>query len=354
MRQTLHIAMAVLLGLGAGGCGELQNEPFRFGTVHGQLTESDSAVALVSVMGSPELRSSVAPDGTFTLEQVPAGKAELFIIASGSRTLRAPLIVQGGQSVTVGPLTPKEASFLSLRVRAPAHQGVAQARVSLAGTPVEQLTLDKNERVSVGPLPDGCYTLDISLPGFPEVQSEACVSAGEHKEVRVNLPAPESGCSVTGCSDDFLCMPDGRCVECVEDAHCGPGLVCHSSRCEGEVPACTSCDGDWQCGPSSRCQELPEGVTACVETCSASESCEGGFTCQAGRCLPDTAHFSGCQAYARLGTPCTNDEACRDEGIVNGICLSDACTFRCATSRECPSDFACEEVMGSRVCVPEE
>ena len=85
MRQTLHIAMGAGLVLGVLACGELENAPFRIGTVHGRLTESDPSVALVSLMGNPELRSGVAADGSFTLEHVPAGQAELFIVASASK-----------------------------------------------------------------------------------------------------------------------------------------------------------------------------------------------------------------------------------------------------------------------------
>jgi Cys-rich repeat protein len=351
MRQTLHIAMGVLLTLGSMGCGELENAPFLIGTVHGQLTESDPSTAVVSVMGSPELRSTVATDGTFKLEQVPAGEAELFIIASGSKTLRVPLIVQGGQSISVGVLTPKEASFLSVRVRAPSHQPVDGAQVSLVGTPMEPLRPNQDGRLSLGPLPDGCYTLKVSLSGFPEVSSDTCVSAGERKDVKVNLPAPSSGCMVTGCSGDFLCMLDGQCVECTEDSHCGAGFACRGSRCEGEGGACTSCEGDWQCKSGSSCQELPEGVAACVETCRDSNDCEDGFLCQTGRCLPDSAQYTGCRAYGQVGATCNGDAHCRSLGIVNGLCLGGTCTVRCTSGDECPTNFSCEDATGGRVCV---
>lgn len=351
MRQTQHIAMGFLLTLGSLGCGELENAPFRIGTVHGQLTESDPATALVSVMGSPELRGTVEPDGSFVLMQVPAGEAELFIIASASKTLRVPLIVQGGQSVSLGLLTPKEASFLSVRVRPPSHQPVEQAQVSLVGTPLEPLPVDEDGRLSVGPLPDGCYTLNVSLPGFPDVRSDTCVSAGEKKEVKVNLPAPSSGCMETGCSDDFLCMPDGQCVECTEDSHCGPGFSCRSSRCEGEGAACASCEGDWQCKSDSSCQELPDGAMACAEACRDSNDCEDGFLCQAGRCLPNPALYTGCRAYSQVGASCNGDAQCRSQGLVNGLCLEGTCTVRCASGSECPLSFSCEDATGGRVCV---
>lgn len=351
MRQTLHITMAVLLTLGSLGCGELENAPFRIGTVHGQLTESDPGAALVSVMNAPELRARVEPDGSFVLKEVPAGAAELFIIASASKTLRVPMIVQGGQSISVGVLTPKEASFLSVRVKAPAHQPVDGAEVSLEGTPVEPVRPSENGRLLIGPLPDGCYTLTVSLSGFPEVHSDTCVSEGEHKEVKVNLPAPNSGCMETGCSGNFLCMPDGQCVECTEDSHCGPGFSCHGSRCEGEGEACTPCEGDWQCESEASCQELPDGAMACVESCTGGDECEEGFVCQAGRCLPDPAQYTGCKAYRQMGAACGGDAECRGKGLVNGICAGGTCTLRCSTGDECPSDFSCEDSTGGPVCV---
>jgi hypothetical protein len=353
MRQTLHIAMVAGLVLGALGCGELENAPFRIGTVHGRLTESDASVALVAVMGAPQLRSGVAPDGTFTLEQVPAGPAELFIVASPSKALRFPLIVQGGQSVSVGPLAPKEASALSVRLKAPAHEPVGRAQITLVGTPLEPLQPDGDGRLSVGPLPDGCYTLTITVPGFPAVTSDTCVSAGESKEVKVNLPTPSSGCAVTGCSDDFLCVADGRCVECLEDSHCGPGLSCRGSRCEGAGPPCTRCEGDWQCGSNASCQELPEGSSACVETCTDSDDCKDGFTCQSGRCLPDLAQFNGCQAFVQLGASCDNPAQCRSAGLINGLCAEGRCTIPCVSSRMCPDSFSCENTTAGRVCLPE-
>jgi hypothetical protein len=354
MRHALHIAMVAGLVLGSLGCGELQNAPFRIGTVKGQLTQSDASVALVAVLGAPQVRSSVAPDGSFTLEQVPAGRAELFIVASASKTLRVPVLVPGGQSVSVGPLEPKEASFLVVRLKAPAHESVSQAQVTLVGTPLEPLQPDMAGRVSMGPLPEGCYTLSIVLSGFPVVTSEVCVSAGALADVKVNLPPPDSGCAVTGCSDDFLCVTDGRCVECLEDAQCGTGLSCRGMRCEGEGPVCSSCEGDWQCRANASCQELPDGTSACVESCANLNTCGNGFTCQADRCLPDTAQFNGCQAYRMVGATCDSQARCQSAGLINGLCVSGRCTIPCDSGRECPEFFSCETLAEGRVCVPNE
>ncbi|HEX8705706.1 MAG TPA: carboxypeptidase regulatory-like domain-containing protein [Myxococcaceae bacterium] len=344
MRHTLHIAMAVLLALSLGGCGELENDPFRTGTVHGQLTESDQKVALVSVLGSPGLRSHVTKEGQFTLEDVPAGPAELFIVASANRALRVPLTVPGGQSLSLGELVPLEASFLSLRVKAPEEQEVEKAQVSLVGTPLQRLDLDEEGELLIGPVPDGCYTLILSLKDVPDVTSETCVSAGETKEVKVNLPEGR-----------LHCTPNGQCFECLEDSHCGTGLTCRGFRCEGAGAVCTPCDGDWKCRSGTSCQTLPEGGFACVERCTDSDDCEEGFTCQAGQCLPDTARFQGgCPAFRRIGATCEGDARCRSLGLVDGLCAAGVCTYPCTSDHECPDSFSCEASTAGTVCQPHE
>ncbi|WP_224246335.1 carboxypeptidase regulatory-like domain-containing protein [Hyalangium gracile] len=349
MHHRLHIAMAVVLGaLGTGGCGGLANEPFLFGTVSGRLVGADASVARVSVLGKPELSSTVKGDGSFTIERVPAGAAELFIIASATKTLRQPLIVQGGQSVSLGELEPKEASFLSVRVKSPDNERVTEGRLVLEGTPSEQ-SLDDKGRAEVGPLPDGCYSLLVSARSFPDVSSETCVSAGEKKEVKINLSEPSGGCATTGCVDDYQCAQSGRCVECLEDTHCGPGLSCRGFRCEGG-PLCTPCTGDWTCQAGSSCQALPEG-NACVGRCGNGETCKGGFTCQSGRCMPNSAQFSGCGGYRGVGASCGTDDAiCRGMGIIEGACVEGTCTLRCKSDDECPEGYSCKGGSGGKAC----
>ncbi|HSP77426.1 MAG TPA: carboxypeptidase regulatory-like domain-containing protein, partial [Myxococcaceae bacterium] len=92
MRQTVS-SVLMALALAVSGCGGLDNAPFRLGTVRGRLTEATPSVALVSLMGNPGVRSTVAEDGSFVLERVPAGPAELFVVASPERAVRLPVMV---------------------------------------------------------------------------------------------------------------------------------------------------------------------------------------------------------------------------------------------------------------------
>jgi hypothetical protein len=356
MHPLRHIA-ALLLALGAAGCGNLENAPFRVGTVQGRLTESHGALALVSVVGAPGIRSTVAEDGRFTLERVPAGAAELFIIATPEKAMRLAVTVQGGRSVSLGDVEPRAAGFFEVRVKAPGKLRVSGGLVSVEGTPFQRLQVDEKGQLRVGPLADGCYPVRVTAPGFPETAAEACVGNGEKKDVTVNLVAPGGNgherCEETGCVDGSRCAPNGQCVECYEDAHCGGGgLTCRGFRCEGEGPQCARCAGDWQCGGGASCQDIPEGTPACVAQCDAKTSCGQGFTCQGGRCLPDSAQFEGCHSYWVVGSACDGDERCRAQGLTNGLCAAGACTYRCTTDRECPHGFACEDAPSGAVCLP--
>ncbi|HSP78203.1 MAG TPA: carboxypeptidase regulatory-like domain-containing protein, partial [Myxococcaceae bacterium] len=209
----------------------------------------------------------------------------------------------------------------------------------------------------LGPLPDGCYSLEVSVPGFPEEEAETCVGESEHKEVKVRLRSPGAGflsrgCAATGCERGNHCAQDGRCVECLSDAQCAPGLSCRNERCEGPGPLCAPCDGDWKCKAGARCEELPEGGVACVATCDSKGGCTQGFTCQGGRCLPEPAQLTGCFAYRQVGLSCDGDERCRERGLVLGLCLEGSCTFRCTSDAECPEGFACTDSAAGTVCRP--
>lgn len=240
MRQsTYSVMMTLAFALVASACGGFDNTPFRTGTVRGQLTEADPSVALVSVVGAPEARCPVSRDGTFELHQVPAGAVELFIVASADKAVRLPVVVPGGGSTSVQNVEPRAAGFLELRVRGPARHPVEHGLVSVTGTPFQHLPLPLDGNLRVGPLPEGCYTLEASVTGFPERKTEACVKESESKEVRIQLPGADDdmefvnhGCATTGCEHGTHCSSAGRCVECISNDQCAPGLSCRDARCQ--------------------------------------------------------------------------------------------------------------------------
>lgn len=360
MRTRLHIAGLLVAALLLGACGSIDNDPFRRGTVRGQVEGANPALALVSVQGEPGLRSGVDAQGNFELTQVPVGEVELFIVADAARAARVRVMVNGAQAVTVEKVKPKDAGFLDVRVRIKAEDPVdapqaplTGALVTVEGTPFQRLALDTDGRTWVGPLPDGCWQLTVSAPGYLTRRQEGCVGVGERKPVIVRLGGSgdqglvNGGCRVTGCALGAVCAGDGRCVECETDGHCAAGFACRANRCEGAGPVCAPCAGDWQCAAGSRCQEVAEGGRVCVAGCGEGGACAAGFVCEAGSCQPDPARLQGCFAFNALGSTCAVDTGCQARGLEGGVCAEGRCTLRCdGAGAVCPVGWAC----GGGVC----
>ncbi|QRK05120.1 carboxypeptidase regulatory-like domain-containing protein [Archangium violaceum] len=356
MRQSFY-SVLMALALVASACGGFDNTPFRTGNVRGRLTEADPNVARVSLVGNPGVSCTVEADGRFLLKRVPAGPKELFIVATQSKAVRLPVVVPGGGSARLEDVEPREAGFLNLQVKAPSRLGVAGGRVSVTGTPFEQLELADDGVLRVGPLPAGCYLLETSVSGFRVDQTEACVEEREVKKVKIELSKKDEDlddpdCAVAGCERGSYCLSDGRCVECLSNDQCAPGLTCRNERCEGPGAPCAPCDGDWKCRTGASCEVLPEGSAACVARCDARVGCSQGFTCQEGRCLPAPAQLAGCTAYQHMGAPCGGDESCRARGITQGLCVEKTCTYRCTANTECPEGFACTPSEAGALCRP--
>ena len=231
MRNALLKVAVLLAAAGAlGACGSIDNAPLRVGTVRGRLTQVDPSLALVAVVGAPDISTPVGPNGRFELAGVPVGEAELFVLASAESALRLPVHVDGARAVEVGDVAPRPGGFLRLEVTAPGQQAVSAASVTVDGTPLRKVKIDKSGLVKVGPLPEGCYAVEVTAAGFPPRAQQSCVGAGEQKPVKVDLQDDpgyaQRGCQFSGCVEGAVCGPDGSCGQCTEDAHCPGGFAC--------------------------------------------------------------------------------------------------------------------------------
>jgi hypothetical protein len=327
-------------------CGSIDNAPLRVGSVRGKLTLSDPSVAVVSVVGRPDLATSVNPGGNFELTGVPVGAAELFVLASQEAALRVAVHVDGARTKDLGHVTPRPGGFLELSVAAPGGQAVSGATVTVEGTPLRGRKVDQGQ-ARVGPLPEGCYAVTVTAAGFPPTAQELCVGTGEQKPLTVALETDpgyaQSGCQYSGCVDGRVCASDGRCLACTEDAHCAAGLSCRRERCEGEGAVCAACEGDWQCAGGSQCTPVPEGGSACTLPCTGTGTCtQAGFACQEGRCLPDgSGGASSCAGLQAVGSKCSGDADCQARSLPRGVCTEGACAVSCTSAADCGATQSC-------------
>lgn len=116
-----------------------------------------------------------------------------------------------------------------------------------------------------------------------------------------------------------LCeLGTGRCVACLETAHCAEGRRCEVGVCVGEV--CTAND---DCrDPTPVCAE--DGL-ACVE-CGEGVGCGEGRHCNAGVCVDEV---------------CPSDEACAESDPTLPYCVEGSCG-------ECRGEDGCSE---GEICV---
>ncbi len=350
--RALAPYLAVVLAL---GCGGFENAPLLTGKLRGQVEGADAAAGLVAVMGKQHLRARIEAGGAFELTEVPVGTQELFVVASKSRAARLSVEVRGGRYTELGAIATTAAAFAEVRVAASGGQRLKGATLSVEATPYQGLSLSDSGEARVGPLPAGCYRFEAAVPGLRSASAEACLSAGEDREVLLAVTAPDpsspGGCAVTGCQEGLTCAADGSCVECLTSQQCGNGLSCEQGKCVGSLPACVACTADWQCG-QGKCLALDSGELACVEPCGDSGICSvSGFVCLEGGCVPNPAQLGGCYAYNAVGSPCSSDGACRSRGLLNGVCALSACTFECSETVECPEGSSCGDRGGRKVCV---
>ena len=212
MRALLIRMLLVLAGL--CGCGSLDNDPLRTGTVRGQLTGTD-ATALVSVVGRDDLVTAPDVEGRFELTGVPLGNVELLLMINASQSRRVTVAVGAASVVELGPVEPAPSQEFEIYVKTSGNQRVTGGSVTLVGTPlVKSIRAPEDEAEFY--VPPGCYQAFISVPGLGSATVEGCMEPGLPFEKTFTFDAPDGtpgreGCSVTGCNFALSCQPDFSC-----------------------------------------------------------------------------------------------------------------------------------------------
>ncbi|WP_338864116.1 carboxypeptidase regulatory-like domain-containing protein [Myxococcus stipitatus] len=176
-----HLWLLAFGGLAfAGACGGFNNGPLEEGTVRGRLVGAEAGVAKVNVFGLPSMRAVVSADGRFELHDVPATSLELFMVASRTRAARAKVVAQGARITDLGDIVAPEGAFITVRMRDSGGGVPKEGEVEVEGAAFDDLRMDTSTgEVRVGPLPEGCYTLEVKADKLDEVEEEVCVGVGE-------------------------------------------------------------------------------------------------------------------------------------------------------------------------------
>ncbi|MDQ3262377.1 MAG: hypothetical protein M3Y59_01765 [Myxococcota bacterium] len=212
MRATLPVLCLLL-----AGCGELYNQPLRFGTVRGTVLGADRELAFAALMGRTEERSNVEDDGRFELDEVPVGEHQLIVVITATSAVRRTLHVTGGSLTELGVIDAEPASTATLTLVSPGRQLTDDGIVWIDQFPLPALELEVTTgTATLGPLPPGCYLAKGLVEGLGEASTPFCTAGGETLALDLALPSPtgeggREGCVRTGCQAGFSCAGDGNC-----------------------------------------------------------------------------------------------------------------------------------------------
>ncbi|MEW5848873.1 MAG: hypothetical protein AB2A00_08660 [Myxococcota bacterium] len=125
-------------------------------------------------------------------------------------------------------------------------------------------------------------------PPLPELECDpgdtcdpnngVCVTGGD--------PECEPTATPTGCANGLLCNGARQCVQCISNAHCGPGLRCNTRAglCESE----NTCRRDTDCTPPLVCDRVTALCSVPLPPCESDFQCQLGQFCDRtlGTCQP--------------------------------------------------------------------
>ncbi len=201
----------------------------------------------------------------------------------------------------------------------------------------------------------GCSEENPTCPDSLEcdVESGACVACTESAHCPGSLPVCDpSTHSCVVCTEDAHCPGSAphcepttnTCVVCLGDADCPAGNLCDNNVC---VPGCSPTQ---PCANGQQC-DLPEGT--CVE-CVDDSACGGAtpYCLQSeNRCVPclsvpqDTCPDG---QYCRADHVC--EQGCKDgSDCPSGVCLPDRSCGGCSSDSECAAGKVCDVESGTCV-----
>jgi hypothetical protein len=344
-----------------GACGGLETPDFVVGDLAGRIVGAAPG-AYVYPLGRAELKTRLAPDGSWTLHAVPVEVEALVLWDGRDRAELVPVTISPGAQVRVadrfgadsGVAEPLQMPLAGTVLVGVDPEGGALGWLpsfSVRGTEHAHVRPSSGGVEAIYPLPTGIFVVDAAQPGFLGGSASFAVAAGATSASQVQLlidaGAQAPGCgSAPGCQNGLVCDPDdGRCYVCTaaDSSACTLEEACDltTGMCAplagGNRGLCAACAVAAECGPGACMIQDEHASGFCTRTCVGAADCPAGFACDEGRCLPP----EGCVEWIRtMGASCVNGSGCED-GLKDGRCVRPApeaagyCSAACLTDADC-------------------
>ena len=360
LRRIRAAPLLLVLGL---ACGGLDTPDLQHGAVTGRIPGA-RAGAYAYVLGSPEVLVQAAQDGTFRLDQVPAGQPNIVLFDGSAGAESLAVRVDGASVSHLDPGRPLKPAATLLVAASPLSGALPTGLAfTVDGTPLRQVSGESGV-AALFPLPAGTFAVLATQPGFQEKRVDVEVGEGGSGSLELDLDVATGdqrrGCLSCGCDHGLACNPvDGRCYQCVTNSDCGANGTCTASHTcsypQGTGQLCQACTAASDCQGAGAACVNPTGAALagyCSRSCSGSESCPSGFDCRDNVC---TAALSCLTSTVTYGATCTEDRNCQ-AALKDGKCLpadrehdtAGYCAARVQAG--CPAGFA-PDPGGTGYCV---
>jgi hypothetical protein len=168
-----------------GACGGLDNRPLGLGAVSGTAAECDGT-GVVGVVGDIELQAVPDASCRFRIEGIPPGSHDLFVAPTSKTVTLVTFDAMATELTDVGSVIGQAGAFARIRVSAPMGVDI-DGQVLVPGLPLKSIAVGHSGMVRIGPLPSGCYVLEVSLKNLGKKSLTSCLAQGEEQSLDVQF-----------------------------------------------------------------------------------------------------------------------------------------------------------------------
>ncbi len=212
-----HVLVVVAVAAGLAGCGGLDNRVLSEGQlrVAVPLSELEAGKAWVALPALGRV-AFLGDAGVAAFAQLEPGPVDVVLLASREKGVVLRAQVRARETVDLGTVALARTQRLLVELSAQGDPDLGKATATLRGLPLGDVRADDEGEFELGPVPPGCFDVDLRVPGYGELSASACTTSDGGASTRVALPEPtgqvgREGCLVTGCRDGKRCGPRFVC-----------------------------------------------------------------------------------------------------------------------------------------------
>lgn len=207
----MRALLTALVAVAFAGCGGFDNRVLTQGQLALRVAthELEPGKAWVA-LPSRGLVAPISDAGVALLGELEPGAVDVVVMASREAGAFLRTTVRARETVDLGTLALSRAQRIRVELDTEGEPNLAQTTGLLRGLPLAEVHAEDDGDLELGPVPPGCYELELRVPGYGQLSANGCTATDGGSPSRVALPQPNGqagreGCVVTGCRDGRRC-----------------------------------------------------------------------------------------------------------------------------------------------------